>query len=55
MGFVHDYAYQDCDYRIRTMLYIWEVSSLAPSCTQHCISSPKYTCDQVGQAMQTSF
>jgi len=36
------------------MLYIWEVSSLAPSCTQDCISSPKYICDHVG-AMITSF
>jgi len=35
--------------------YIWEVSSLAPSCTQDCLSCPKYICDQVGQAMLTSF
>jgi len=34
---------------------IWEVSTLAPSCTQDCFSSPMYICDQVGQAMLTSF
>ena len=57
MGFAHEYTYQDCEYRIRIMhvLYIWEVSSVASSCKQDCLSSPKYICDQVGQAMLTSF
>jgi len=32
-------------------VYMWEVSSLAPSCTQVGLSSPKYICDQVAQAM----
>ena len=59
MGFAHEYTYQDCKYRIRTMmackahvLYICEVTSLAQSCTQDYL---KYVCDQVGQAMLTSF
>jgi len=33
---------------------IWEASSLAPSHTQDCLSTPEYICDQVGQAMLTS-
>ena len=52
MGFAHEYTYQDCEYRIRTMnismhraqchaIYLGgQFSSLAP---QDCLSSPKYS------------
>jgi len=37
------------------VLYFWEVTSRAASCTQDCLSSPSYICDQVAQAMLTRF
>ena len=59
MGFVHEYIYQGYEYLACTVhmlyMYIWEVRSLDLSYTQDCLSSPKYICDQVWQAMLTSF
>jgi len=45
MGFAHEYIYQDCEYTI---------SSLASSCIQDYLSSPKLICEVV-QAMLTGF
>ena len=61
MDFAHEYTNQDCEYRIRTMntehaqCTCYTFGRSAPSCTQDCLSSPKHICDQVGQAMLTSF
>ena len=54
MCFVHEYTWvQDCEYRIRTehaQCTCYTLGRSAPGCTQDCLSSPKYICDQVGQA-----
>jgi len=62
MGFPHEYTYQDCEYRIRTMntkhaqcICYTFVKSLFFIQAAHKIARSTYVCDQVGQAMVTSF